>query len=127
MTMEFEIEIINPAEFPELAAQQIVIELIRAGKIDNSFNGVKAFNTYQHLMEKYKALAAESEPAEVNISADEPSTPAEQASAIPAKAPAAPVTAAKGKNSVANAPAAVKAKAPAKPKKTKPDLSIKKK
>lgn len=133
--MEFEIEIINPAKHPELAAQQVVIELIRAGKIDNSFNGIKALNTYQNLVEKYKALAAEPTAVEVEH-------PASEVKAV--VAPSKPVgVAAKAKTTADKPPVAVKAKAKApapaakepdviaavvaKPKKTKPNPTTTKK
>lgn len=138
--MEFEIEIINPAKHPELAAQQVVIELIRAGKIDNSFNGVKALNTYQHLVEKYKALAAEPAISEVKGNDIEPTV----SEAKPAATPSKPVVAAaKAKTTAVKPPVAVKAKtkAPAtaakesavtaevvaKPKKAKPNPTTAKK
>lgn len=138
--MEFEIEIINPAKHPELAAQQVVIELIRAGKIDNSFNGIKALNTYQNLVEKYKALSAEPAIAEVKGNDIEPTAP----EAKPAATPSKPVVvAAKAKTTAVKPPVAVKAKtkapAPAakeptvtaevvaKPKKAKPNPTTAKK
>ncbi|HGM5488949.1 TPA: hypothetical protein ACKP1B_000538 [Serratia fonticola] len=138
--MEFEIEIINPAKHPELAAQQVVIELIRAGKIDNSFNGIKALNTYQNLVEKYKALIADPAAAEVKDNGVEPPVAEVKTDSTPSK-PA--VVAAKAKNSAAKAPVAVKARtkasAPAvkepevtaeviaKPKKAKPNPTTAKK
>lgn len=138
--MEFEIEIINPAKHPELAAQQVVIELIRAGKIDNSFNGIKALNTYQNLVEKYKALAAEPTAIEVKANAIEP--PASEVK--PVTAPSKPaVVAAKVKTNVDKAPVAAKSRAKpmapvakeptvtaevvAKPKKAKPNATVAKK
>lgn len=144
MTMEFEIEIINPAKHPELAAQQVVIELIRAGKIDNAFNGIKALNTYHNLLEKYKALAAGVGVAEtVDGTAErEPPASPEPASAAASKAAVVEVKEkvsplktpatlkAKTKTSVsasaAKAPAAT-AKPVAKPKKAKPDPATPKK
>jgi hypothetical protein len=140
MTMEFEIEIINPAKHPELAAQQVVIELIRAGKIDNSFNGIKALNTYQNLVEKYKALIADPAAAEVKDNGVEPPVAEVKTVSTPSK-PA--VVAAKAKNSAAKAPVAVKARTKAstpavqepevtaeviaKPKKAKPNPTTAKK
>ncbi|NYA43157.1 hypothetical protein [Serratia fonticola] len=138
--MEFEIEIINPAKHPELAAQQVVIELIRAGKIDNAFNGAKALNTYQNLVEKYKALAAE--PGAVQAKDNPTALPASEVkmATLPSK-PA--VVAAKAKSNAAKAPVAVKARAKAsapavkestvtadvvaKPKKAKPNPATAKK
>lgn len=138
--MEFEIEIINPAKHPELAAQQVVIELIRAGKIDNSFNGIKALNTYQNLVEKYKALAAEPAVAEVKDNGIEPPTAGVKVVSSPGK-PA--VVAAKAKSNAEKPPVALKAKAKApapaakepavtaeivaKPKKAKPNPAATKK
>lgn len=138
--MEFEIEIINPAKHPELAAQQVVIELIRAGKIDNSFNGIKALNTYQNLVEKYKALSAEPAVAEVKDKGIEPSVAQVKAVTTPGKPT---VAAAKAKTTAEKPPVAVKAKtkAPApvakepeviaevvaKPKKAKPNPTMTKK
>ncbi|MGL5386618.1 MAG: hypothetical protein ACRDCA_12320 [Serratia sp. (in: enterobacteria)] len=138
--MEFEIEIINPAKHPELAAQQVVIELIRAGKIDNSFNGVKALNTYQHLVEKYKALAADPAIAEVKGNDIVPTASEVKPAATPSKPV---VAAAKAKTTAEKPPVAVKAKtkapAPAakepavtaevvaKPKKAKPNPTTAKK
>jgi hypothetical protein len=140
MTMEFEIEIISPAKHPELAAQQVVIELIRAGKIDNSFNGIKALNTYQNLVEKYKALAAE--PAALGVKDNGIEPPAAEVKAATATSKPA-VVAAKAKNNVDKAPVAAKSRAKtsapavkeltvtaevvAKPKKAKPNPTTAKK
>ncbi|HEJ9057338.1 TPA: hypothetical protein SML50_001600 [Serratia fonticola] len=139
--MEFEIEIINPAKHPELAAQQVVIELIRAGKIDNSFNGTKALNTYQNLVEKYKALAAEPGTVQAKDNAIEP--PASEAKAVTTPSKPAAVVAAKAKSNAAkpsaetkvrtkvSAPAVkestVAAEVVAKPKKAKPNPTTAKK
>lgn len=138
--MEFEIEIINPAKHPELAAQQVVIELIRAGKIDNSFNGAKALNTYQNLVEKYKALAAEPGAVQAKDNAMEPAASEVKVVTTPNK-PA--VVAAKAKSNAVKPSAEAKARtqisAPAvkestvtadvvaKPKKAKPNLTTAKK
>ncbi|MBC3378347.1 hypothetical protein H8I69_04350 [Serratia fonticola] len=138
--MEFEIEIINPAKHPELAAQQVVIELIRAGKIDNSFNGIKALNTYQNLVEKYKALAAE--PAAVVAKENGIESPAAEVKAVTAPSKPA-VIAAKAKSNAAKAAVAAKSRAKtsapavkestvvadvvAKPKKAKPNPTTAKK
>lgn len=138
--MEFEIEIINPAKHPELAAQQVVIELIRAGKIDNSFNGAKALNTYQNLVEKYKALAAEPGTVQAKDNAIEP--PASEAKAVTTPSKPA-VVAAKAKSNASkpsaetkvrtkvSAPAVkestVAAEVVAKPKKAKPNPTSAKK
>ncbi|MEX2975843.1 hypothetical protein [Serratia fonticola] len=138
--MEFEIEIINPAKHPELAAQQVVIELIRAGKIDNSFNGAKALNTYQNLVEKYKALVAEPGAVPAKDNAIEP--PASEAKVVTTPSKPA-VVAAKAKNNVDKAPVAAKSRARtsapavkestvaaevvAKPKKAKPNPTTAKK
>lgn len=52
-------DIINPKAHPELAAQQLVIELIRAGKIDAGYemNAEELLRIYdiieKHLTEKY--------------------------------------------------------------------------
>ncbi|MFV8983640.1 hypothetical protein [Serratia fonticola] len=125
--MEFEIEIINPAKHPELAAQQVVIELIRAGKIDNSFNGIKALNTYQNLVEKYKALAAE--PAAVVAKENGIESPAAEVKA--ATAPSKPAVVAAKARAKASAPAVkestVTADVVAKPKKAKPNPATAKK
>lgn len=138
--MEFEIEIINPAKHPELAAQQVVIELIRAGKIDNAFNGAKALNTYQNLVEKYKALAAE--PGAVQAKDNPTALPASEVKM--ATLPSKPVVvAAKATNNVDKAPVAAKSRAKtsapavkestvtadvvAKPKKAKPNPATAKK
>lgn len=139
--MEFEIEIINPAKHPELAAQQVVIELIRAGKIDNSFNGAKALNTYQNLVEKYKALAAEPGTVQAKDNAIEP--PVLEAKAVTTPSKPAAVVAAKAKSNAAkpsaetkvrtkvSAPAVkestVAAEVVAKPKKAKPNPTTAKK
>lgn len=137
MTMEFEIEIINPAKHPELAAQQVVIELIRAGKIDNSFNGIKALNTYQTLVEKYKALTAE--PVDVvaedsiAVVAVSPVTASGKLAAVAVKeknGKSAAAASAKAKTSVpasAVKEPVVTAKPVAKPKKAKPTPSTPKK
>ncbi|MGF6189658.1 hypothetical protein [Serratia sp. 2723] len=138
--MEFEIEIINPAKHPELAAQQVVIELIRAGKIDNAFNGAKALNTYQNLVEKYKALAAEPGGVQAKDNAIEPPVSEVKVVTTPSKTAA---VAGKAKNNAAKSPAVVKARtkvsAPvvkesivtaeivAKPKKAKPNTTTAKK
>ncbi|CAI1685769.1 hypothetical protein [Serratia fonticola] len=138
--MEFEIEIINPAKHPELAAQQVVVELIRAGKIDNSFNGAKALNTYQNLVEKYKALAAEPGAIQAKDNAIEP--PASEAKVVTTPSKPA-VVAAKAKSNAAKPSAETKARtkvsAPAdkastvaaevvaKPKKAKPNPTTAKK
>ncbi|WP_447879368.1 hypothetical protein [Serratia fonticola] len=138
--MEFEIEIINPAKHPELAAQQVVIELIRAGKIDNSFNGAKALNTYQNLVEKYKALAAEPGPVQAKDNAIEP--PASEDKVVTTQSKPA-VVAAKAKSNASkpsaetkvrtkvSAPAVkestVAAEVVAKPKKAKPNPTTAKK
>ncbi|CAI0935975.1 Uncharacterised protein [Serratia fonticola] len=138
--MEFEIEIINPAKHPELAAQQVVIELIRAGKIDNSFNGAKALNTYQNLVEKYKALAAEPVAVPSKDNAIEP--PASEAKVVTTPSKPA-VVAAKAKSNAGKPSAETKARtkvsAPAvkestvtaevvaKPKKAKPNPTTAKK
>lgn len=138
--MEFEIEIINPAKHPELAAQQVVIELIRAGKIDNSFNGAKALNTYQNLVEKYKALAAEPGTVQAKDNAIEP--PASEAKVVTTQSKPA-VVAAKAKSNASkpsaetkvrtkvSAPAVkestVAADVVAKPKKAKPNPTTAKK
>lgn len=138
--MEFEIEIINPAKHPELAAQQVVIELIRAGKIDNSFNGIKALNTYQNLVEKYKELVADPAAVEVKGNSIEPQAAEVKAATTPSKPV---VVAAKAKTTADKPPVAVKAKtkAPtpaakepavtaevvAKPKKAKPNPTTAKK
>ena len=138
--MEFEIEIINPAKHPELAAQQVVVELIRAGKIDNSFNGAKALNTYQNLVEKYKALAAEPGAIQAKDNAIEP--PASEAKVVTTPSKPA-VVAAKAKSNAAKPSADTKARtkvsAPAdkastiaaevvaKPKKAKPNSTTAKK
>lgn len=136
MTMEFEIEIINPAKFPELAAQQIVIELIRAGKIDNSFNGIKALNTYQNLVEKYKELVAEPGAIQAKDKSAEPSATSLPVAATPKKPEVLEVAEKAGSTKPpAAAKAKVKASAPApvakdkvvtaevvaKPKKAKPN------
>ncbi|ATM79033.1 hypothetical protein CRN79_25765 [Serratia fonticola] len=138
--MEFEIEIINPAKHPELAAQQVVIELIRAGKIDNSFNGAKALNTYQNLVEKYKALAAEPGTVQAKDNAIEP--PASEGKVVTTQSKPA-VVAAKAKSNASkpsaetkvrtkvSAPAVkestVAAEVVAKPKKAKPNPTTAKK
>ncbi|MBL5859997.1 hypothetical protein JBO49_05115 [Serratia fonticola] len=138
--MEFEIEIINPAKHPELAAQQVVVELIRAGKIDNSFNGAKALNTYQNLVEKYKALAADPGVVQAKDNAIEP--PASEAKVVTTPSKPA-VVAAKAKSNAAkpfaetkartkvSAPAdkasTVAAEVVAKPKKAKPNPTTAKK
>ncbi|CAI1681429.1 hypothetical protein [Serratia fonticola] len=138
--MEFEIEIINPAKHPELAAQQVVVELIRAGKIDNSFNGAKALNTYQNLVEKYKALAADPGAVQAKDNAIEP--PASEAKVVTTPSKPA-VVAAKAKSNAAKPSAETKARtkvsAPAdkastvaaevvaKPKKAKPNPTTAKK
>ncbi|MFN3068766.1 hypothetical protein ACKWMY_11670 [Serratia sp. J2] len=138
--MEFEIEIINPAKHPELAAQQVVIELIRAGKIDNSFNGAKALNTYQNLVEKYKALAAQPGAVQAKDNAIEPPASEVKMATTPSKPVA---VAAKAKSNVAKPSAEAKARtkvsAPAvkestvaaevvaKPKKAKPNPTTAKK
>ncbi|WP_431222727.1 hypothetical protein ACQ86O_21130 [Serratia sp. L9] len=139
MTMEFEIEIINPAKFPELAAQQIVIELIRAGKIDNSFNGIKALNTYQNLVEKYKELVAEPGAVQAKGKSTDPSPSPLQVAATPNKpevpeniGSTKPTAAAKTKvKASASAPVAkdkvVTAEVVAKPKKAKPNPAVPKK
>ncbi|MFT2789018.1 hypothetical protein ACMV5I_02970 [Serratia sp. T13T92] len=138
--MEFEIEIINPAKHPELAAQQVVVELIRAGKIDNSFNGAKALNTYQNLVEKYKALAADPGAVQAKDNAIEP--PASEAKVVTTPSKPA-LVAAKAKSNAAKPSAETKARtkvsAPAvkestvaaevvaKPKKAKPNPTTAKK
>lgn len=104
--MEFEIEIINPAKHPELAAQQVVIELIRAGKIDNSFNGIEALNTYQNLVEKYKALAVEPAGAVTKENGIESLTAEVKAATTPSK----PAVAANAKSNAGKPPVAVKAR-----------------
>ncbi|MES4614219.1 hypothetical protein V2154_16755 [Ewingella sp. CoE-038-23] len=49
-------ETINPASSPRGAAQQIVLELIKAGKLGGGNEGAFVIATYEKLVEEYERI-----------------------------------------------------------------------
>lgn len=49
-------EVINPANSPRAAAQQVVIELIRAGKVGGINDAEAVIKIYEKLVEEYDRI-----------------------------------------------------------------------
>lgn len=49
-------ETINPSSSPRGAAQQVVLELIKAGKLSGSNDGAFVIKTYEKLVEEYERI-----------------------------------------------------------------------
>lgn len=49
-------EVINPANSPKAAAQQVVIELIRAGKLGGLNDAEAVIKIYEKLAEEYQRI-----------------------------------------------------------------------
>lgn len=47
-------EIVDPSTYPAQAAQQIIIELIRAGKLTVGDQGVSLLNLYEKFKKQYE-------------------------------------------------------------------------
>lgn len=49
-------ETINPGNSPRGAAQQVVLELIKAGKLGGANDGQIVINTYENLVKEYQRI-----------------------------------------------------------------------
>ncbi|WP_234099699.1 hypothetical protein [Enterobacter roggenkampii] len=54
-------DVINPRSFPEQAAQQVIIELIRANKLSTGDGGVALLQLFEKLKKHYELLAQQDE------------------------------------------------------------------
>lgn len=49
-------DVINPSNSPRGAAQQVVLELIKAGKISGGSDGQFVINAYENLVKEYERI-----------------------------------------------------------------------
>ncbi|HEJ7990206.1 TPA: hypothetical protein SMI27_000844 [Serratia liquefaciens] len=49
-------DVINPSNSARGAAQQVVLELIKAGKLSGGNDGLFVINTYEKLVEEYERI-----------------------------------------------------------------------